>query len=110
MYDMDVPAINEKLLSCKVNFLLSNPCFELWLLLHSKDQKVCIDTDSVIKELKKIALWGNYTKSTFSDTQQAFLKKNMDVAIGRSKNLVEFQNPSTCVYKLIEILKDSISN
>ena len=39
MYDMDVPAVNEKLLKCKANLLLSNPCFELWLLLHIEEQK-----------------------------------------------------------------------
>lgn len=30
MYDMDVPAINEKLMVCKAELLLSNPCFEIW--------------------------------------------------------------------------------
>ena len=39
MYDMDVQAINEKLRKCKAEMLLSNPCFEIWLLLHAKDQK-----------------------------------------------------------------------
>lgn len=29
MYDMDVPAINEKLMVCKAELLLSNPCFEI---------------------------------------------------------------------------------
>lgn len=53
MYDMDVQAINEKLLKCKAEMLLSNPCFEIWLLLHAKDQKAAIDTDALIKELKK---------------------------------------------------------
>ena len=52
MYDMDVPAVNEKLQACKAELLLSNPCFELWLLLHAKDQKTAISTDAVIKELK----------------------------------------------------------
>lgn len=105
MYDMDVQAINEKLLKCKAEMLLSNPCFEIWLLLHAKDQKTAIDTDALIKELKKSApVWKNYSKSAFTDTQKAFLNDKTDVAVERAKKLHEFQNPSTGIYKLFEML------
>lgn len=108
MYDMDVQAINEKLLKCKAGMLLSNPCFEIWLLLHAKDQKAAIDTDALIKELKKSApVWKNYSKSAFTDTQKTFLNNNTDVALARAKGLKEFQNPSTGIYRLIELLKDN---
>lgn len=81
MYDMDVQAINEKLKKCKAEMLLSNPCFEIWLLLHSRDQKAAIDTATLIKELKKSAsVWKNYSKSAFTDTQKSFLRGNTDVA------------------------------
>lgn len=107
MYDMDVAAINKKLLTCKAEMLLSNPCFELWLLLHAKDQKTAISTDALIKELKQSAhVWRNYSKSVFSDTQKAFLNSNTVAAVTRAKELHEFQNPSTGIYKLIEMLKD----
>lgn len=107
MYDMDVQAINEKLLKCKAEMLLSNPCFEIWLLLHAKDQKAAIETDAIIKELKKSApVWKNYSKSAFTDTQKAFLNNNTDVAVARAKELRELQNPSTGIYKLIEMLKE----
>ena len=110
MYDMDVPSINEKLLACKAEMLLSNPCFEIWLLLHAKDQKTAITTDALIKELKKSAtVWKSYTKSDFTNTQEAFLKSNTDLATARAKELKELQNPSTGVYKLIELLKDDES-
>ena len=105
MYDMDVQAINEKLRKCKAEMLLSNPCFEIWLLLHAKDQKAAIETDALIKELKKSApVWKNYSKSAFTDTQKSFLNNNTDVAVARAKILQEFQNPSTGIYKLIEML------
>ena len=58
MYDMDVPAVNEKLLKCKANLLLSNPCFELWLLLHIEEQKNEISSAALIKKLKKALLSG----------------------------------------------------
>ena len=106
MYDMDVPSINEKLLACKAEMLLSNPCFEIWILLHAKDQKSAISTDALIKELKKSAtVWRSFSKTNFTDTQEAFLKSNIDTATARAKNLKELQNPSTGVYKLIELLK-----
>lgn len=106
MYDMDVQSINEKLRRCKAEMLLSNPCFEIWLLLHSKDQKTAIGTEALIKELKKSApVWKNYTKSVFTDTQKTFLINNISTAIDRAKELCEFQNPSTGIYKLIEILQ-----
>ena len=108
MYDMDVQAINEKLRKCKAEMLLSNPCFEIWLLLHAKDQKAAIETDALIKELKKSAsLWKNYSKSAFTDTQKSFLNNNTDVAVTRAKGLKEFQNPSTGIYRLIELLKEN---
>ncbi|MBQ6647304.1 MAG: RloB domain-containing protein [Muribaculaceae bacterium] len=108
MYDMDVPAINEKLRNCKAEMLLSNPCFEIWLLLHAKDHRITIETDALIKELKKSApVWKNYSKSAFTDTQKAFLKHNTNVAVARAKDLREFHNPSTGIYKLIEMLKEN---
>ena len=107
MYDMDVQAINEKLRKCKAEMLLSNPCFEIWLLLHAKDQKTAIETDALIKELKKSApVWKNYTKSAFTDTQKSYLNNNRDIAVTRAKKLREFQNPSTGIYKLIAFLKE----
>ena len=87
--------------------LLSNPCFEIWLLLHAKDQKAAIDTDALIKELKKSApVWKNYSKSAFTDTQKTFLNNNTNVAVDRAKKLHEFQNPSTGIYKLIDFMKE----
>ena len=105
MYDLDVQAINEKLQKCKAEMLLSNPCFEIRLLLHAKDQKAAIETDALIKELKKSApVWKNYSKSAFTDTQKSFLNDNTTVAVARAKELREFHNPSTGIYKLIEML------
>ena len=105
---MDVQAINEKLLKCKAEMLLSNPCFEIWLLLHAKDQKAAIETDALIKELKKNApVWKNYSKSAFTDTQKAFLNDNTYLAVVRAKGLKEFQNPSAGIYRLIELLKEN---
>jgi hypothetical protein len=106
MYDMDVPNINEKLSKCNATLLLSNPCFELWLLLHAKEQKTALSTEAVQKELKRSAsVWNNYIKAYYTETQRTFLMEHIDNAIQRAKALKEFQNPSSGVYKLIEVLK-----
>lgn len=106
MYDMDVPTINEKLMACKAELLLSNPCFEIWLLLHAKEQKSTLSSDAVLKELKKSGpVWRNYNKAIYTDTQKAFLHDHLIDAIGRSKKLKDFQNPSSRIYKLLEILE-----
>jgi hypothetical protein len=108
MYDMDVPAVNEKLIACNAQMLLSNPCFEIWILLHVKDQKSPLSTDALLKELRmSSSLWKNYSKTPFTDTQIAFLKKNIDKAVARAKSLKEYKNPSSGVYKLIEMLRES---
>ena len=92
-----------------MHMALSNPCFEIWLLLHVKDQKSSISSDAVINELKRsVHVWKSYSKSTFTETQKAFLNLNTEVAIARAKELPEFENPSTGVYKLIEMLKKDV--
>jgi hypothetical protein len=106
MYDMDVQAVNKKLMTCKAELLLSNPCFEIWPLLHAKDQKSTVTSEALIKELRNSAsVWKNYSKSYFTDTQQAFLKSNTHIAVERAMRLKDYKNPSTGIYKLIEILK-----
>lgn len=105
MYDADVPAVNEKLKRCNAALLLSNPCFELWLLLHAKAQETSITTDEVLKELRGCApVWRKYSKSSFTSTQREFLTANIDAAIERAKKLKEPLNPSTGIYKLVEMI------
>lgn len=106
MYDMDVPAINDKLMACKAELLLSNPCFEIWLLLHVKDQTSALSSTAVIKELKRSApVWQNYSKAIYTDTQKGFLREHLDDAIRRAKGLKDFHNPSSRIFKLLDILE-----
>ena len=106
MYDLDVPSVLERLKKIpNTTLLCSNPCFELWLLLHAREQSSEISSDEVVKELRKSALvWKDYKKSQFTKEQLTFLQTNTDVAVDRAKKLHEFQNPSTSIYKLIEML------
>lgn len=108
MYDMDVPATNTKVMSCNAELLLSNPCFELWLLLHAKNQKSAISTQAVLKELEKSSpVWKNYTKASFTNTQKDFLRNHLEEAISRAMELRKFKNPSSSVYKILDFLKEN---
>lgn len=103
MYDLDVKPLNEKLKSCNAEWLCSNPCIELWFLLHSKNQTAEISTDKCVSELKKSAdCWHQYKKSVLTESQKETLRQNRDTAISRAKRLVEYQNPSSTVYRLLE--------
>ncbi len=106
MYDLDVNEVNKKLFECDAIPLFSNPCVELWFLLHSKDQKTSITTDEVIRELKKSdAVWRSYEKGDFTVTQKQVLWNNRLDAIKRAKLLKSLNNPSSGVYILIEKLE-----
>ncbi len=106
MYDMDVPEITQKLMSCQAELLLSNPCVELWFLLHSKNQNGPLTSEKAVKALKEVGgAWARYKKSELTITQKQFLKENTDIAISRAKALVPMENPYTGIYKLIEAIR-----
>ena len=110
MYDMDVQAINEKLRKCKAEMLLSNPCFEIWLLLHAKDQKAAIETDALVKELKKSAsVWKNYSKSAFTDTQKSFLNDTTDIAVERAYRTEPFKDDEERLAFLLDLYSEAIA-
>lgn len=72
-----------------------------------KRPKSALCSDAVLKELKKSAsVWSNYNKAYYTATQQAYLKEHLGKAISRAKQLKDFQNPSTRIYKLLEILEN----
>lgn len=106
MYDMDVADVVEKLAKCNAQPAFSNPCFEIWPLLHVRDHNTPISTPDLVRRLRESAtVWKNYQKGEFTDTQKNFLMDNIDAAVTRSKALPEHKNPSTDVWKIIELVK-----
>ena len=109
MYDMDKPEITEKLLQLKAHLLLSNPCIELWFLLHCKDQKTAISTEDSIKALKhKGAPWNSYKKPEISTTQKEYLKQHVQEAMKRAASLPVHGNPSSDVHHLLRSILISV--
>lgn len=87
---------------------LSNPCFEVWLLLHVTDNVSGIDDFGASAEKKLRALLGSYSKS---NVPALCLERDaIKDAIGRAKTLDTDPNspipqlPGTRVYRLVERL------
>ena len=103
MYDLDVATMLERLQKVTGAVLLcSNPCFELWLLLHYAEQKSELKSDECVGKL--IGFEKQYKKGVLTDELKRHLAESKDTAIERAKSLVAYGNPSTTVYKLIEDL------
>ena len=106
MYDLDVKDISEKIATCKgYQNVCSNPCIELWFLLHNADQFSEISTTACIEALIKNVDWKNYKKAMFSNKQKEILWEKRMIACQRAKSLPEASNPSSAVYRLIDAME-----
>ena len=108
LYDIDVPNMLEKLQGISDGVLLvSNPCIELWFLLHFKEQKAGIDCKTCIEILTRKN--SSYRKTLFDKKLLETLEKSQLKAMHRAKKLNEFKNPSSTIYLFIEAL-DKVKN
>jgi len=106
-YDLDVPETLEKLKKIKnATLLVSNPCIELWFLLHYKTQQAETDCDHCSRELRNRN--DRYKKGQIDNKLESKLIDKKADAIKRAKNLLPYLNPSTTVFRLIELLDNSI--
>ena len=104
MYDLDVAEMLERLQKVTgAELLCSNPCFELWLLLHYQDIKTPLTSADCIKKLKAVAK--QYKKGALADEMAKQLNSNVRKAIKRAKGMQKYGNPSTTVYLLVEELE-----
>ncbi len=106
----DHPHLREALDQAKANSIeiaLSNPCFELWIVLHFQDQRAHI-------ERKKLQhLCRGYMPRYIKVAAYADLKHLYETAVARARALAKWQeeqdrvaaNPSTGVYLLTERLR-----
>lgn len=85
------------------NLMISNPCFELWLLLHQKNPKQPLTGKDCEREIKKFI--PGFSKSNYNLSD---LLENINKAINHAKRL-DHKNtinhaPSTKVFELVEKL------
>jgi hypothetical protein len=103
MYDLDVDGILEHLQKIpNAELLVSNPCIELWFLLHYQEQKLEISSDKCVQKYQKVSK--GYKKGVLSEEEKKVLAENRELVEERAKKLAEYQNPSTMVFRLLEKL------
>ena len=101
LYDLDVAGVHKKLSIIKdVKLLVSNPCIELWFLLHLKEQNGVINCKKCNNDLDKKS--NGYKKGVISIVLKEQLKKKQLKAINRARKLKQFNNPSSTIYLLID--------
>ena len=104
MFDLDVEGMLEHLQKIpQATMLVSNPCVELWFLLHYQNIENEISSEECLRKL--LTLSPQYEKGALTEDEKQTLVKNMHEAIERAKRLEEYKNPSTTVYRLIEAME-----
>ena len=105
MFDLDVTGVLEHLQKIPdAELLVSNPCVELWFLLHYHEQKTKLTSKKCFQKMQGVSK--DYKKGVLSEEEKNVLAANRDVAIKRAKLLEKYANPSTTIYRLLELLKD----
>lgn len=111
IYDCDVECIIDKLHRLPGEKILTNPCFELWYMLHSRDHARVVQSDTVVKSLvESHSVWDRYAKGRLSPEQTDYLMAHRHEASARAKRLSWPGNPSSNVYALIEALETAQKN
>lgn len=94
----------------KIDIALSNPCFELWVLLHEEDCQACIYSDNVRRKCSELGL---VDKKHIQNPDQLLQKypgaakraKCLDAMHQRNGTTGPAQqNPSSGVYRLVEAI------
>ncbi len=105
IYDLDVPEMLSKLQKIPDAIIIaSNPCFELWFLLHYQDQKSAITTIECNSKLKHHHK--TYQKGYIDIKLKDKLLEKHDKAMQRASKLKTHQNPSTQINLLIQNLDE----
>ena len=92
--------------NCKREYvvtMVSNPCIELWYLLHFEKCHAELTQNVCIKKLKRHL--EHYTKGTLALNEKQQLSEKTSEATARAKMLDTYNNPSTTIYKMIELLE-----
>jgi hypothetical protein len=106
-YDEDVTDIIDKLKTIKDSqLLLTNPCIELWFLLHKQELSKSISSEDCVRLLK--THWKDYKKSLITDKQKSELDLGKHNAMDRAKRLKLNANPSTNIYEFIDELEEIV--
>ncbi|MEU7477330.1 RloB family protein [Lentzea sp. NPDC042327] len=96
--EFDVEAARRAAERADVELAVSEPCFELWLLLHFRDHRAHIDDGSAACRLVQKHVPGYDKKLDY-----AAFDHGVEMAVTRARELGP-GNPSTGVWRLVEVL------
>ena len=82
-----------------IELAVSNPCFEVWLLLHHVDHKAFVNDGKAACALLNKHVPGYDKKLDF-----AVFEAGVEVAVERAMAQAEPGNPSTGVWRLVELV------
>jgi hypothetical protein len=104
IYDYDTESVVKRLQKIpSVQLIFSNPCFELWYLLHFINQTASLTSDQCLSKIASNIK--KYQKGYLDEKLKLKLDRNKTKATARAKALHGPGNPSTLVYQLIEQLE-----
>lgn len=111
VFDIDehpkIPDAKQQARDNEISLAISNPSFELWILLHFREQTAHIDRKSALRACKEFL--PNYDKHPPCDDlipkYPDALSRAEALAKRQRENGKEGENPSTDVFKLVEKLK-----
>lgn len=107
IYDADVIHIVDKLRQLDGTVILSNPCIELWFMLHVRDYRKAPTSDNIVKELMAAdRIWANYQKGRLNDDQSKYLLTNQSQAVGRALQLEWPSCPSSNLHEFIAAMEN----
>lgn len=110
VYDADVKSVVEKVAALPGEMILTNPCLELWYILHADNHSKAINSNDVIKLLKNShPAWKSYMKGHLTSDQNSLLRANCKDATERAKKLNWPDNPSSNIWLFIEALENEKS-
>lgn len=103
MYNLDREDILPRLKKIKkAKIIASNPCFELWYLLHCINQKAEIRAAQCNEKLLRHI--SSYQKGYFCEKIREKLVSKAFEARRRASHLMKWENPSTDIYMFIDLL------
>lgn len=106
IYDADVACVAERLLALPGEVVLSNPSFELWFLLHSRELTRTVSSEELTRMLISCSpIWRSYEKGKLSQEQRRHLATSYREAMSRAKTLKWHENPSSNMHLFIEALE-----
>ena len=95
-----------------IELAISNPCFELWALLHFQDQRAHIER-SKVQHLCGTHMPGYEKRLNYEALRPKYsdaLKRAQDLERWHASRDTVGANPSTTVYKLVERIKSQVSS